>query len=111
MKELEQCCEQHGNIHFYLFLQELGVDDEEKMTEEQREAAYDSLTLEQFDAHLKVMVVDDKLIDLQRFFSMQIMYADPHNEEGEDGVVMLNTHSSWCMYPVIKQMLKKRSRT
>ena len=35
-----------------------------------------------------------------------ITYADPRNDRA-DGFVMLNTYSSWCMYPVLTRQLKR----
>lgn len=83
-------------------LEELEVEELEEL--EDRNKAYDSLTQEQVDKYLQVMVVNRKLCQLQREYYNKIMFSDPRNDEG-CGILMLNTYSSWCMYPVIQKLL------
>ena len=44
--------------------------------------AYNSLTQEQVDAHLHVMVVDRQLFEYKNQCYNAIVLADPYNEEG-----------------------------
>jgi hypothetical protein len=85
-------------------LEELEVEELEELDEEDKKRAYDKITQAQVDKYLQVMVVDRKLCELQREYYNKIMFADPRNSEG-DGILMLNTYSSFCMYPVIAKLL------
>jgi hypothetical protein len=70
------------------------------LSKEEKDKVYDSLTQEQVDQYLHLWIVPKSLMVLMDKYSQDIMFADKRNSRG-DGFLMLNTSSSWCMYPVI----------
>jgi hypothetical protein len=92
-------------------LEELGLDqhdedEDERTTEEkrERELALDKLTQEEVDEHFHAMIVPRNVMILKNKLYLQIMRADSRNDP-EDTFVMLNTHSTYCMYPVIQKQI------
>lgn len=83
-------------------LDELQVEEEDDL--DNKDAAYESLTQSEVDKYLHLVVVPRAIYELKREWTQDILFADERNDR-ESGFLMLNTHSSWCMYPVINKLL------
>ena len=84
----------------------LGEDDEDvnELGSAEREAAMQRLSQSAVDKGLLAMVVPRSLCEQAETIREDLVYADPRNDRGS-GMVMLNTYSSFCMYPVIGKAL------
>lgn len=84
--------------------------DIDELGEEEQEALANSLTLEQCRERVRAIHLREaagKAVDKQlKQVSEDLIYADDRNERG-DFMVMLNTWSSACMYPVIFKHVAK----
>ena len=77
----------------------------QEWSEETKKEERRKLTQEQVDTHHHAMIVSDECYKAFADCCDDITYADPRNDRA-DGFVMLNTYSSWCMYPVLTRQLK-----
>jgi hypothetical protein len=81
----------------------------EEWSSEQRKENEQALTQAEIDEHYHSLVIPAATYELYLKLRKEITYADKRNDPS-DGFVMLNTHSSWCMYPVLQQQLKSAQR-
>jgi hypothetical protein len=77
-------------------------EDLEELSSEDYLRVLQGLSQEQVDAQVRYTCVPGAAMELADKFNKEILYADERNTPG-DGFLMLNTHSSWCMYPVISK--------
>jgi len=74
-------------------------------TEEQTKEALATLTVSQVEENVHYLIVPHSVVTLQRQYIEDIYKADSRNEDISN-VFMLDTYSSWCMYPVIAKQFK-----
>jgi len=94
-------------------LEELGVDSVEDLSDEEEiQQALHQLTAEQVDEHMVYfLMVPESVGDHFDRCRDEILYADTrNNKRGDGGFLMLDTHSSWCMMPVIEKQLKAATK-
>ena len=90
-------------------LEELEVDDVGDLTEEEMKQAYKNLSMEQVDEYYHAVIVRKKLVQEFNKFVQEIYHADSRNDPSS-GLMMLNTYTSWCMYPIIGKQLATAQR-
>lgn len=81
-----------------------GQDDVDEISEEERQAVCNKLTHQEVQDTVRVVQVPRDLLDIMDKLTDDIRFADPRNDRGSC-LLILNTHSSRCMYPVIGKML------
>ena len=72
--------------------------------EERKKEEESKLTQADIDLHHHAMILPRSTYTLFGLRSKEITYADTRNDPS-DCMVMLNTYSSWCMYPVLQKQL------
>jgi len=81
---------------------------EQDLDEDQVLPALRKLTRQEVDEYyVHEMIVPNAVLDLLDANKRALFTADPRNDSRsyDSGFIMLNTYSSFCMYPVIRKML------
>jgi hypothetical protein len=107
--ELSDVLEQLGDER----LEELGTsfDHLDDLSNDEREQICNKLTQSDIDKHLPVMIVPRSLLELLGKLQDDLTYADERNDRHSGfGFVMLNTYSTYCMYPVIDEQISAATR-
>jgi len=79
------------------------------LEDEERLVALRQLTESEVKKHVHCMLLPQKVFDLQGKLYQDILFADERNSRGSS-IMMLDTYSSWCMYPVLQKQISKANR-
>ena len=77
---------------------------------EKQKRALSTLTQEQCNLHLHYIILPITACQLRDRYHNALLRADTRNNDN-DGFIMLNTYSSWCMYPIIAKQINIAVRT
>ena len=81
------------------------LEEDDESFEETIQKAKNQMTQEQVDSCLNYGIVEEQVLDLVDKYANAILYADTRYNSPGDGMLMLNTYSSYMMYPVIEKQL------